>query len=279
MTTSRIHGGAALNDRTRDARITRILGVLAREGELQVRVLPSLLGVSGATIRRDLAALEQSGHIRRSYGKVAAVRRSAELPLNLRQSQNVEAKLRIGALLSSLLPDRPLTLAMNGGSTVGCVARNLAGRPGLTVVTSSLDTAAALTARQVVKVVVTGGTARPLSNDLVGKGAEAALRSHRFDFAIVGADGICPRAGFTRHSPSGAEIDRVILDQAKHTIVVADSSKLGRVRQAKFADLGAVHTVVTDSGASREMLASLRSARVRTVLAFLPQTDRRDRSV
>ncbi|MFF4845496.1 DeoR/GlpR family DNA-binding transcription regulator [Streptomyces collinus] len=259
-----------MTDKTRGARISTILNVLARDGELQVRVLPALLGVSGATVRRDLATLEKNGLIRRSYGKIAAVRRGTELPLSVRQSQNAEAKRRIGTLLSSLLPNRPLTLALSAGSTVGYVAQSLACRAGLTVVTNGLDTAAALAAQHTVKVEVTGGIARPLTHDLVGKRAKAALRAHQFDFAIVGADGICPRAGFTQHSSSGAEIDRIMLEQARHTIVVADSSKLGRVRQAKFADTGAVNTVITDSYANVDMIASLRNARVRTVLAFLP---------
>ncbi|MFD5988657.1 hypothetical protein [Streptomyces cyaneofuscatus] len=86
-----------------------------------------------------------------------------------------------------------------------------------------------------------------LSNDLVGKGAEKSVRSYRFDYAIVGADGISPDTGFTRHSARGAEIDRAMLEQAERRIVVADSTKLGRVRKAVSVDTGFVHTLVTDS--------------------------------
>ncbi|MEU0283062.1 DeoR/GlpR family DNA-binding transcription regulator [Streptomyces sp. NPDC006195] len=259
-----------MTDRKRDERISIILTLLSQRGELQVHFLPKILGVSGATVRRDLAVMEETGLIRRSYGKVTAARRGVELPVSLRHSQNTEAKRRIGSLTSSLIPSRPLTIALTGGTTMDFVARNLATRSDLTVVTNGLDTATSLMARQMVHVVVTGGTARALSNDLVGKGAEESLRSYRFDFAIVGADGISPAAGITRHSSRGAEIDRVMLEQAEHRIVVADSSKLGRVHKAKVADIGSVDTVVTDSHANPAIVAALRKAGVTTTMVVVP---------
>ncbi|MFJ4963997.1 Glucitol operon repressor [Streptomyces sp. ADI96-02] len=263
-----------MSDRKRDERISVMLTLLSQRGELQVRFLPNILGVSGATVRRDLAVMESTGLIRRSYGKITAARRGAELPVSLRHSQNTEAKRRIGALASSLIPSRPLVMALSGGSTVGFVAKSLAARSDLTVVTNGLDTATSLMARQLVQVVVTGGTARSLSNDLVGKGAEKSLRSYRFDFAIVGADGISPEAGFTRHSTRGAEIDRIMLEQAEHRIVVADSTKLGRVRQAKIVDTGSVHTLVTDSHANAAMVAALRKIGVTTTMVVVPPQSR-----
>ncbi|MBV7242594.1 DeoR/GlpR family DNA-binding transcription regulator [Streptomyces sp. MW-W600-10] len=259
-----------MSDRRRDERISVILTLLSRRGELQVRFLPGTLGVSGATVRRDLAVMEGSGLVRRSYGKITAARRGAELPVSLRNTQNTEAKRRIGALASSLIPSRPLVVALSGGSTLGFVAKSLAARSDLTVVTNGLDTATSLMERQLVQVVVTGGTARSLSRDLVGKGAEKSLRSYRFDFAIVGADGVCPEAGVTRHSARGAEIDRIMLGQAERRIVVADSTKLGQVRQAKVVDTGSVHTLVTDSHANAAIVAALRGAGVTTTMVVVP---------
>ncbi|MFD7857843.1 DeoR/GlpR family DNA-binding transcription regulator [Streptomyces microflavus] len=259
-----------MSDKKRDERIAIMLALLSQRGELQVRFLPKSLGVSGATVRRDLAVMEEAGLVRRTYGKITATRRCAELPVSLRHSQNTEAKRRIGALVSSLIPSRPLVVALSGGSTVRFVAKSLAARPGLTVVTNGLDTAASLMVRQLVQVVVTGGTARSLSNDLVGKETEKRLRSYHFDYAVVGADGVSPEAGFTRHSKRGADIDRIMLEQADRKMIVADSSKLGRVRQAKIADIGAVHTLVTDSQASAAMIAALRKVGVMTTTVVVP---------
>ncbi|WP_097976929.1 DeoR/GlpR family DNA-binding transcription regulator [Streptomyces sp. gb14] len=260
-------------DRSHGERVSIILKMLAQHREIKVRTLPDLLQVSGATVRRDLSAMESEGLIHRSYGKITAARRSSELPIGLRHSMNAEAKRRIGALTSSLIPRRPLTVALGGGSTVGCVARSLAGRANLTVVTNALDTASSLITRQQVNVFVTGGTVRSLSNDLVGKVTAKALRSHRFDFAVIGVDGLSPGGGLTRHSAMGADVDRVMLEQAEHRIVVADSSKLGRSYRAKIANLNTVHTVVTDSHADVGIVALLRKLGVRTTLVLMPSRE------
>ncbi|MFJ5646144.1 DeoR/GlpR family DNA-binding transcription regulator [Streptomyces sp. NPDC093223] len=259
-----------MNDGARDVRISTILTMLTQRAELKVRVLPTVLGVSGPTVRRDLAIMEEKGLIRRSYGRIVAAQRSAEMPVSLRRSQNTEAKRRIGALASTLLPGRQLTVALSGGSTVGFVAGILAARPELKVVTNGLDTATTLTARQLVTVVVTGGTARPMSNDLVGSDAERTLRGYEFDFAIVGADGVSPTGGVTQHNSAAAKVSRVMLEQAARKIIVADSSKLGRVYQARVAGIDALDTVVTDSHANPELVASLRRLGLNTVLVAIP---------
>ncbi|MFD7860242.1 DeoR/GlpR family DNA-binding transcription regulator [Streptomyces microflavus] len=259
-----------MSDRTREARLSKILALLVQRGEVRVRFLPSALDVSGATVRRDLAALEERGLIQRSYGKIAATYRGTEIPVMLRRARNTEAKRRIGALASTLVPCHPLTIAMGSGSTVDFVAGSLAGRADLTVVTNGLDTATSLMARPGVNVVVTGGNARSHSNDLVGKAVEEALRSYRFDIAVIGADGISPRAGLTRYSAYGAEIDRIMLEQSEHRIIVADSSKLGREHRVRTAGTDAVDTLVTDSLADPDTVTSLARLGIRTTVVRMP---------
>ena len=88
--------------------------------------------------------------------------------------------------------------------------------------------------------------------------------------AVVGADGLGPEAGLTRYSARAAEIDRVMLERARHRIVVVDSSKIGRVRPARVAALTSVDAVVTDSRASAETVAALRRLGVRTTVVVMP---------
>ncbi|MEU8825036.1 DeoR/GlpR family DNA-binding transcription regulator [Streptomyces sp. NPDC048636] len=259
-----------MSENRRNERMSVIMTLLTRYGEVEVHTLPALLNVSGPTVRRDLALMEEKGLLLRSYGKIAAARQSAEMPVSFRHARNTEAKQRIGALASSLIPHRPLTLALSGGSTVRFVAQHLAGRAGLTVVTNGLDTVDSLLTRQLVQVVVTGGQARPSSRELVGRGAERTLRSYRFDYVVIGVDGISPEKGLTRHSDRGAEVDRVMLEQADHAIVVADSSKIGRVHRAKIADTVAVDNIVTDSHANAGVVARLRDSGVTTTLVVVP---------
>ena len=90
--------------------------------------------------------------MRRFYGKVASLRPNNHVPISFRYSEEADAKRRIGALAASLAPADPLTVAMNGGTTVRSVAQCLAARAGLTVVTNSMATADPLLAKQRVHV-------------------------------------------------------------------------------------------------------------------------------
>ena len=99
------------------------------------------------------------------------------------------------------------------------------------MVTNALNIATELTVRPFIKIVVCGGVARPQSYELVGAMASGhADASCTPDLCFLGATGLDPIAGVTTNDEAEAAINRVMMQQAKRTIVVVDSSKLGRDR-------------------------------------------------
>lgn len=249
--------------------------------EVSVQTLTDRLGVSGATVRRDLVCMEDSGLVRRSYGKVISLRPNGHIPISLRYSEESDAKRRIGALAASLVPGDPVTVVMSGGTTVRSVAQCLAARAGLRVVTNSLATADPLLAKQRVDVVVTGGLAHPSSQQLVGDLTIATLRRYRYDLAVIGVKGICWRHGLATDDGDAARASHAMVERSQRVIVVADSSKIGcsrgqRICGIEAADhkvgLEAVDHIVTDSRASRAELAGLRLMGLDLVLAAMPST-------
>ena len=91
---------------------------------------PATLGVSPATIRRDLADLEDQGLLVRTHGGARAFSSAsrAELPVRLRDSQFREAKQRIARRAAELIPAGPYSVALSGGTTTAEVAKVLATR-------------------------------------------------------------------------------------------------------------------------------------------------------
>jgi DeoR family transcriptional regulator, aga operon transcriptional repressor len=138
------------------------------------------------------------------------------------------------------------------------VARQLAVRDALSVVTNALNIAAELALRPKFKVVVPGGVARPQSFELVGLWSEQALRGINIAVAVIGVDGADAEAGLTTHDEIEAQTNAALLARARHVIVVADSSKLGRVHLARIAGLDQVDELITDPGADPVELARLR---------------------
>jgi DeoR family transcriptional regulator of aga operon/DeoR family fructose operon transcriptional repressor len=115
----------------------RILQILEKNPSVRVSDLSSSLGVSEATIRRDLDRLHEIGQIKRIHGGAVLVMKSMpEAPVLQRSSDHSEAKRRIGKLAASLIVDGD-TVFIGSGSTAQEVARSLMGRQDLTVITNA----------------------------------------------------------------------------------------------------------------------------------------------
>lgn len=237
-------------------RLGVILEELSARGSVAVVDLSARLGVSAATVRRDLEHLEQQHLLTRTYGGAVAQMVSYELPLRYRSARRQDQKRRIGQEASTRVRDGAV-IGLTGGTTTTEVARALVDRQ-LTVVTNALNIASELAIRPNIKLVLTGGVVRPESYELVGPLADGALSTLHLDLAFIGADGITAVSGLTTHHEIEAHTDRALIDQASRVVVVADGSKLGRVAFARICPVSAVHELVTDGEADAGELQALR---------------------
>jgi DeoR family transcriptional regulator of aga operon len=245
-------------------RLGRILELLARDGTVTVAALAAELGVSDATVRRDLQALGEQRLLERSHGGAVAHGTAHELPVRYRTGRSDE-KRRIARAAAELVTDG-LAIALTGGTTTTEVARVLAARHDLTVVTNALNIAVELAVRPNLKLIVTGGVARSASYELVGALADATLRGLYVDIAFVGVDGVDAGRGLTTQNEVEAATNRALMERAKRTIVVADASKLGRVAFAEIAGVDRAEQLITNTGADRRQVERLRTAGLEVTL-------------
>ena len=243
-------------------RQTERLGVILEElsvrGSVAVADLSGRLGVSTATVRRDLEHLEEQRLLTRTHGGAVAQMVSYELPLRYRSARRQVQKRRIGQEAASRVHDGAV-IGLTGGTTTTEVAREVVDRQ-LTVVTNALNIASELAIRPNIRLVVTGGIARSESYELVGPLAEATLADLHLDLAFIGADGITATHGLTTHHDIEAHTDRALMERAAHVVVVADGSKLGRIAFARICPISAVHELVTDREADADELRLLHEA-------------------
>jgi DeoR/GlpR family transcriptional regulator of sugar metabolism len=239
-----------------------VLDLLETNGEVSVAQLSARAGVSDMTIRRDLEALERESAVKRVHGgAITTVSRSYEPPYSIRGQRNVEAKQRIGKAAAALLSDGE-TVIVDVGTTTLEVARALQGRRHLTVLTTSMRAAGILAEEPGIRLMVTGGLIRSGELSLIGDLAERAFADFRFDTFLMGVAGIEAEAGLTEYNLDDARVKQAALASARRCVVVADSSKLGRVAFARICPLERVDVMVTDADASPEALAPLTSADV-----------------
>ncbi len=260
---------------TRAERLSEVLRVLAETGSLHVNDLCARFGVSSATLRRDLATLEEQRLLTRTHGGALPQGLTNEVPVPYRESRSRDAKRAIVRTAMRMLPTGPHVIALTGGSTTSEFARELPDRADLTVVTNALNIAMELALHPRLKLVVVGGVARPQSYELVGPWAEHVLASISIGTAFIGVDGIDASAGITTHDENEARTNRAMLGRARRVIVVADGSKLGQTTLARMGDIQDVHEVITDRSAAPDAVAAIQRAGVRVTVVEVASAKKR----
>jgi DeoR family transcriptional regulator of aga operon len=188
------------------------------------------------------------------------------VPVYYRGGRHATEKRRIGSVASKMIGDSTV-VGITGGTTTMEVARAIASRQGLTVVTNALNIGYELARRRNIRLVLTGGVCRPASFELSGPIAESTLDGYNLDVAFVGVDGIDANAGCTTHDDVEARANKALVARAQRAIVVADHSKIGQIAFASICRLGAIDVLVTDSDADPAAVATLEAAGADVVLA------------
>ena len=245
-----------------EERLSLILERLSQTGSVGVSGVAAELGVSTASVRRDLQLLEEQHLLSRTHGGAVANATVYELPLRYRSGSHKDEKRRIAAVAAERVDDTVATVGMTGGTTTTEVARRLADRLGLTVVTNALNIASDLALHPDIKLIVTGGTARSESYELVGPLAESTLADLNLDIVVVGVDGISVAGGLTTYHEVEAATNRTMIGRARRVVVVADGSKVGKLALARICDIEQVHELITDASADDAELARLEAAGV-----------------
>lgn len=224
--------------------------------------LMACTGASQATIGRDLRYLEAKGVVRREHGTVRLAELSSFGPFlddpGFREQVHRMAaeKRRIGRAAAALIQDGE-TVAISPGTTTGQMAQALDGRTNLTVVTNAVNVAMELSRRRDVAVHLAGGY---LSGDwfaLVGPRALESVKAMFTDKVFFGANGVHVQHGVTDMHADEAAMNEAMVYQARQRILVVDHTKFGQVARHLVCPIREVHMIITDSGATDEMIAPL----------------------
>ena len=140
----------------RSERESEIISRLSGDGALTVTALAADLGVSEVTIRGDLRSLEQQGMLVRTRG---GARPTTLKSILQREQLNVDVKQRIAAAAAAMVRDED-NVMIEAGTTTALVARQLANRRGVQVVTNSALVFNNARINPALSVILTGGVFR-----------------------------------------------------------------------------------------------------------------------
>ena len=235
-----------------EERKQQILTALRRSPAVRVTDLCRTLGVSVASIRRDLADLQRSGLLKRTHGgAISTGPAMAELSLAAKKDRHHREKAAIAAMAAELI-DTGDTIFLDSGSTTREIALHLRHRHGLTVVTNALNIAWELASSD-VDLVLTGGQMRRGILSQVGPIAERSIRGLHVDKLFLGANGVDLDKGITTPNLVEAQTKRAMVDSAGRVFLVADHSKFGCVTFGHICGLDRIHAVITDDAVSSQI--------------------------
>jgi len=251
-------------------RLTAILTSLQKSGTVSVEGLSKELDVSLVTIRRDLDALERQGLLRRTHGGAVSIEPLFYEPFRNDRSFQAQVerfadeKRRIGRAGAGLIKDGEI-IALTPGTTTTEVIRGIPLNHKITVVTSTVNVAMELSKRKDLDVFVTGGHLRGDWFSLVGAAAAQSLSHLLIHTLFVGADGIDAKWGASCYNPDEAQLNSAMVKHAQRKIAVIDHSKFGVVAGWRICPTSDLDILITDSGATDEMIAPFEKAQVQVI--------------
>ena len=257
-------GRGALSDAERH----RLIVELLRDRPFaSVRELTGRLGVSAATVRRDIEKIHAAGGARKVYGGISALAGRPHgvfaRPYDENLDLAVEAKRAIAELAENLVADGD-TLIVNGGSTCfhfGCMlaARNVR------VFTNSMPLAAFLGEEGRCSLTIGGGELHREPRVIFAPGQASGFFASKY---FVGAQGVSAE-GLLESSPLQVRAIQELAERADQVIVLADSRKFAIRARNVSLPLGRVGTLVTDDALPGEAAVMLAAAEVEVRIAAL----------
>lgn len=243
-------------------RQTRILDVVARDGEVTVESLAEAFEVSAETIRRDLAQLATGGALQKVHGGARRLRLHADASFQERLSEDADAKRLIGQKLAQMITPGD-TLFMDTGTTTLFCAEALAHVANLTVITTSVRIAQVMSrGDHPARVFLLGGAFLADNAETGGPLVLEQVARFQADHAVLAVAAIDGIVGATDSDFDEAQTARAMMSHATNTIVVAQNAKLGRKAAFRICRLDEIDVLVCDAMPGDAFRAALESAKV-----------------
>ncbi|PJC87159.1 DeoR family transcriptional regulator [Vibrio sp. HA2012] len=244
-----------------NARQTQIVDLVNQQKRVMVSELSVHTGVSEVTIRQDLNFLEKEGHLKRVHG--AAVSLQSD-DVSDRLEVQFDAKQKLAEQAAKLIGNGE-TVLIEGGSANALLARILANRGDITIITPSVYISHLIRNTQ-ANVIILGGMYQHQSESLVGPLTRLCIENVHFSTAFLGIDGYHRDTGFTSRDMMRADIAAAILAKNKRNIVLSDASKFGQIYSTSIGTIEQFSTLITNEWAPREDIDWLRAKGMEVIL-------------
>ncbi|AJE09133.1 DeoR/GlpR family DNA-binding transcription regulator [Mannheimia haemolytica] len=239
-------------------RLEQILLFLKNHNIATVEQLVKVTEASSATIRRDLIKLDEEGVVIRTHGGVSLNQFIPFQPTtNEKQFKQIVEKERIAEYAVSLISPGN-SILLDAGTTTLCIAKKIAHMP-LRVITTDLHIALLLSEYKQIELIITGGRVDNSSQSCIGNHSLTLLENINPDIAFVSCNSWSLEKGVTAPTEEKANLKRMLQQNAKQKVLVADSSKYGKYSLFRATQLDNFTQIITDKGLPIEYSQALSS--------------------
>lgn len=244
-----------------------ILDHIVKDGFVKVSELAESLGVTQTTIRKDLNYLEAQGVLQRAHGSaIPPSQQIMDINLSAKKLINYEAKQKIAEKAASLIKSDD-SILIASGSTITLFAEALKPKGRLNVVSISVNISAHLGDIPGITVMQVGGILYGNTLSVLGAEASSTIENLFCSKVFIGIDGLDLDYGITCGTGEEASITQKMIQSAQTSIVLADSSKLGKRGFARICELGDIDILITDSGMPMETRQRIENMGVQLIIA------------
>jgi DeoR family glycerol-3-phosphate regulon repressor len=226
-------------------RQTDIVDMAKTNGRVFVEELASHFAVTPQTIRKDLNDLCDAQILTRVHGGATFPSGTENVKYEARRQIAAAEKQAIGVAAAGLIPNNA-SLFINIGTTTEAVGEALVNHHELMVITNNINVANRLRLLPAIEVVIAGGVVRSSDGGIVGEAAVDFIRQFKVDYAVIGASAIDEDGALLDYDFREVKVAQAIIANARHVVLVADSTKFERTAPVRIGQLSQVHTFITD---------------------------------
>lgn len=241
-----------------------ILDLARTAGRVSVDDLAARFDVTPQTIRKDLNDLCDLRLLNRVHGGAIIASGVENVGYEARRFIAQDEKRLIGMAAARSIPDNS-SLFINIGTTTEEVARALASRHGLLIITNNLHVATLLYGQPRIDVVIAGGTVRRSDGGIVGGPAVDFIGQFKVDYAVIGVSAIDQDGSLLDFDHREVRVSQAIIANARNVILVADRLKLERTAPVRIAHMSQIDLFVTDELGSEPLRQMCREHRVEVI--------------
>lgn len=215
------------------------------KGRVLVEELVTHFGVTPQTIRKDLNDICASGKLKRVHGGALFPSGLENMQYEARRLIAAEEKDSIGRAAARLIPNNA-SLFINIGTTTEAVSQALLDHRDMMIITNNINVANRMRVYPHFEVAIAGGIVRPSDGGVVGEAAVDFIRQFKVDFAVIGTSAIDDDGALLDFDYREVKVAQAIIANARHVVLVSDSTKFDRTAPVRIAHLSQVNSFITN---------------------------------